>query len=501
MVVFLLFLVAVPHSGGTPSGCAYMPLVTSLIDTTHEVSRDSIKWRNQVLPEVPRDQTPTEYRRSVTRRVAFQQAEPTKPVFDQLVLTHGATVEGLLLSETPQELRFQFLMRRPGVRSLIFETTYDRSEVSRIIKAPEPGRTAARQLIEGLETSKKREEASIASLTLSQVPWINGEGKAVRYQGPYFELISTAPEELVRLICVRLNAMFGAYVSTLGKREQPTKPVRIILFPSMAEYRSYQERRGIPLLNPAIYDARTMEIVVGCDLPLRTKELQTLKSKHASDLKELLDQKKKIARHYGGQMPALLAKQLQQLQQQLQSIDAENEGAFAKLQASFFAILYHEAFHAYLDQWVYPTERYQVPRWLNEGLAQLFENAFVEIDELRIGRIDEKRLAAIQDEVRQGRFMTIRELIQSPTQQFMVRHGSDSFEASRHYQASWALAHFLALELKLLTSPAMVKYVTLPVESDEIKRFEQLVGMPLAECEDKWKAYLLRLRTDGTLRP
>ena len=83
----------------------------------------------------------------------------------------------------------------------------------------------------------------------------------------------------------------------------------------------------------------------------------------------------------------------------------------------------------------------------------------------------------------------------------MVRHSADSFEADRHYQASWALAHFLTLELKLLSSPAMVKYVTLPVESDEIKRFEQLVGMSLAECEARLKAYLLRLRTDGTLRP
>lgn len=429
------------------------------------------------------------------------QPEPAKPLFDQLVLSHGATVEGLVLSESPQEVRFQVLLRRPGVRSLVFETTYDRSEVARVVKATEPGRSAARALMQGLETSKKREETSIAALTLCQAPWVEGQTKALRYQGPYFELVSTAPEDLVRLICVRLEGMFAAYVSTLGKREQPAKPVRILLFPSMTEYRAYQQRRGIPLLNPAIYDARAMEIVVGCDLPQQQSQLQELQKKHAAELKELLEQKKKIARHYGGQMPALLAKQLQQVQWQLLSIDSDNESVYAKLQAGFFAILYHEAFHAYLDQWVFPTEKHQVPRWLNEGLAQLFENAFVEIDELRIGRIDEKRLAAIQDAVRQGRFMTIRELVQAPTQQFMVRHSADSFEADRHYQASWALAHFLTLDLKLLSSPAMVKYVTLPVESDEIKRFEQLVGMPLAECEARLKAYLLRLRTDGTLRP
>ena len=39
------------------------------------------------------------------------------------------------------------------------------------------------------------------------------------------------------------------------------------------------------------------------------------------------------------------------------------------------------------------------------------------------------------------------------------------------------------------------------IRGDEIARFEKLVGMPLEQCEQRWKDYLLRLRTDGSLRP
>ena len=43
-----------------------------------------------------------------------------------------------------------------------------------------------------------------------------------------------------------------------------------------------------------------------------------------------------------------------------------------------FRRLAHEAFHAYLETYVYPRQAYDVPRWLNEGLAQTFEAGLLE---------------------------------------------------------------------------------------------------------------------------
>ncbi|HMO35626.1 MAG TPA: DUF1570 domain-containing protein, partial [Gemmatales bacterium] len=427
--------------------------------------------------------------------------ESVKPAFDQLILQHGARVEGLLLEETPQQVRFQFLLKKPGVRTLVFETTYHRSEIAKIIKATEPGRTYARQLFDKLSTSSKNEEEAVSRIQLHVSPWIEGEKQALVYRGNYFELLSDAPKPLIQFVAFRLEQMFAAYLGILGKRVEPVKPLRILLFGSITEYRLYQQKKGITLLSPAVYDVRNMEIIMGTDLPAQQKELQTLKKQHALKLSELQQQRKSYFRHYGGQLPAILAKQLEQLQQQLQQVDSENEATYALAQQQFFSVVYHEAFHAYLDNWVFPSEQYSVPRWLNEGLAQLFENAFIEIDELRIGRIEDKRLVSIQDAVRAGRFMSIRELIQAPMQQFLVRHTSDQFEVDRYYQASWALAHYLNWELKLLNSSAMLEYVSRSDEDQPLQRFEKLVGMSIPQCQEQWYQYLLRLRADGTLRP
>lgn len=437
----------------------------------------------------------------IASSLVAQEKATEKPAFDQLVLTDGGRLEGLLLEETPQQVRFQFLIRKPGVRTLVFELVYDRSEVASISRASEPGRTLARNMITSLETSKKREEEKILSLPLQSMHWVTGSGMAHRYQGPYFELLSNANEQLVRLVAVRLDAIFGAYLKTLGKRLQPTKPARIVLFKTLTEYRDWQRRQGVSFLNPAFFDAKTGEILIGSDLEQQTQQLEELTRKHQQQLQELDDSRKKIEKHFAGKLPATLAKQLQQVQLQLHNLMTENEATYARLQSGFFAMLYHEAFHAYLDQWVFPADRYQVPRWLNEGLAQLFENAFVEIGELKPGRIDEKRLAEIQEAIKKRRFMTIREILQTPAQQFFVRHTLESFEADRQYNASWALAHFLTYDLKLLSSPAMVTYVTPGGAGDEVSRFEKLAGMPLEACEQKWRDYILRLRTDGSLRP
>lgn len=432
---------------------------------------------------------------------AQEKAGERQHAFDQLVLHNGSRMEGLVIEEASSEIRFQFLVSKPGVRTLVFEVTYDRSEVASISKAKEPGRTLAKHLINSIETNKKREVEKTRQLSLRNTLWIDGSGSALQYQGPYFELLSNGKESLVRLVAVKLEEIFGAYVRTLGQRHQPKTPVRIILFHSLAEYRSWQQKKAIAILNPAVYDAKANEILIGSDLENQTKQFDELLRKHKQQLKELNDQKKLIVKHYSGQPPPLLTKQVQQLNYQLNTLHTENEATYAKIEAEFFAVLYHEAFHAYLDQWVFPSSLNHVPRWLNEGLAQIFENAFVEVDELRIGRIDEKRLLEIQDEIRRGRFMTIREILLAPPQQFFVRHTQESFEADRQYNASWALSHFLTYELRLLGSPALEEFVKEPANGNEVKRFEKLVSMPLEQCEQRWKDYLLRLRPDRSLRP
>ena len=45
-----------------------------------------------------------------------------------------------------------------------------------------------------------------------------------------------------------------------------------------------------------------------------------------------------------------------------------------------------------------------MPRWLNEGLAQIFETAIIEAGELRVGHADAERLARVKEEIRVGTY-------------------------------------------------------------------------------------------------
>ena len=63
-----------------------------------------------------------------------------------------------------------------------------------------------------------------------------------------------------------------------------------------------------------------------------------------------------------------------------------------------FVRLFHEAFHAYLENYVYPQTDHDVPRWLNEGLAQVFEGGQLESGSLRLDAPDTARLKLLQED-------------------------------------------------------------------------------------------------------
>jgi len=432
-----------------------------------------------------------------------RQADRPAPQFDQIALTDGGTFKGLIVDERGGQVHFQYLWPRPGVRTLVFDVVFDRGDIAKLEKAPEPGRTEARHVFEALKTAKSREAEAARRLVVERVPWVSGAADSWRYRGPYFELQSNAEEAFVRLVSVRLEEIFAAYVKTIGDRVTSPKRTRILLFRSLAGFQSWQTQHGIKLLNPAVYDARSNTITVGCDLERLAELRDGYRTKHDRELQELAERRVALDQHYQGKPPVSQLKQLRQYRAELLQLNVDNEETFTRLEAAFFATLFHEAFHAYLDTWVYPSAQYAVPRWLNEGLAQLFEHAFVEVGELNPGRMEDRRLADIQENVRRGRALTLREVLAAPPEQFFVRHTREKFEADRQYNAAWSLAHFLTYELHLLAGPKtrLTEYVSKTRPGQEAKAFEELVGMSLDECEKRWRSYVLRLRVDGSTRP
>jgi hypothetical protein len=163
-----------------------------------------------------------------------------------------------------------------------------------------------------------------------------------------------------------------------------------------------------------------------------------------------------------------------------------------------FARLYHEAFHAYLENFVYPQNRFDVPRWLNEGLAQVFEDGLLELGTLRLDAPNRTRLDSLQADLRSGSPLSLAELLTADGRSFLVSHADNAATSQRHYLYSWGLAHYLAVREPILERSRLDRFVDGGnMQSDPISRFEQLIGMPLSQFESQWREEVLGIKPAG----
>jgi hypothetical protein len=180
---------------------------------------------------------------------------------------------------------------------------------------------------------------------------------------------------------------------------------------------------------------------------------------------------------------------------ELDRYDHEASQAFQDDTRQVFGRVYHEAFHAYLENCVYPQRQYDVPRWLNEGLAVTFEGGILEADTLRVDAPNAAALSRLRADLSGPRPLRLAELLSTDAAAFLQRHDTDWAASDRLYAYAWGLAYYLAFEKHVLDSPALAEYVA--PESKKLgaaARFEKLVGMPLEQFEPRWRAYILALR-------
>ena len=150
-----------------------------------------------------------------------------------------------------------------------------------------------------------------------------------------------------------------------------------------------------------------------------------------------LDKRERELKKIYKTVPPDLMRPIVEARKQLAAAEAANTKLFDDVTRTLFRRLYHESFHAYLANFVYTGDRAEMPRWLNEGIAQLFENPLIEGDEVRIIHPDPARLKRAQAALSANDLVPLKDLLRSGPKQFVVAHATDKETSDRYYLTSW----------------------------------------------------------------
>jgi hypothetical protein len=434
--------------------------------------------------------------------------------YDIVYRTKGEPYRGLVRDHKGGWLRITCIVRRPGRPTIVYPVALADAEIDRVDLLPDDEREALRRRLDALREEHKVLDERLKGvppggkagprgadrLDLPEVAWVGpGGGKALAYTSSYFRLVSNAGPEVVEPAVLRLERIYAAYVRCLPPRARGA--LTTILLPrSLDDYRALVRGSGHNLLNPAFYDADKNQIVCECDWQRMAEDLESARRHHAKLLADLDAREADLRKAYKGDIPAELKKSLAAARTKVKETEERNREVFARRHDRLFRRLYHEAFHAYLANFVYPPTDGELPRWLNEGLAQIFETAIVEVGELRVGHVDQERFQAVRRALAKNSLLPLADLLRSGPRQFVVAHDGDQQISDRYYLTSWALAHYLTFDRKLLGTRALDDYVhDLKRGGDPLAAFVRLTGRPLAPFEKGFRDYLGHLRPDGTV--
>jgi hypothetical protein len=423
---------------------------------------------------------------------------------ETITLRDGNKVSGLVQTQGETEIDFAQIIQPPGKPMYAVVRGIPLADVKKIERLGDEGHLALFQRFALFRNRAVIEAGRMDQLALTSRG--EGAGRTLHYEGPWFSLTSTADEEQTRRCLVRIEQLFLAYRTLLPPRVGRPRPLAVRLFGSADQYRDALREQSLELDNAAFYSPRQATILAASDLNLFAQRLAQVRREHER-VKETLG---KLDREQGQRLATVaqelksagfgeaeIAGELRQRKatwkRELETTLAANrerqraaEQKFSAVTEKMFASLAHESFHAWLDTFVYPHERHHVPRWLNEGLAQVFESGQLDGESLRLDAPDKQRLAALKADLASGQPLPLAQVLLANEREFLGPHSGGA--PQRHYLYAWGLAHYLTFERNLLASGRLDAYVAQMAErEDAIVRFERLTDQPLAEFEAAWR--------------
>ena len=433
--------------------------------------------------------------------------QPTPPApwpTDRLTHVGGAVFPGLVLAEDAAGVDFRVVRRQPGRPTVTLTSRFPRAEIRSLVKLADADRAKLREKLAALDPAN--ESARLDAVVLAEADWPGSPVIARRYESDQFVLVSAVPEDITRQAAVRLEQLSAALVRLLPPRRPAAAPTTVFLTGTPAEYQKLLGRAGAgPLANPAVYDPVAGRVVVGTDLADRVAKRADARRSHQTQRGTIDTYEAEVRKLYRA-APVELDRHLRTAvaqRQKLRDADKANDRRVDQAVERALTLLAHEAFHAYVATFLYPPAAGGgLPRWLDEGLAQIVETAVLEGGELRVGHADPARLERAKDAVagRGEPLLPVAELVAGGGAAFLAKHADRTAAADRAYLTAWAMAMHLTFDRKLLAGDGFEAY-RLAAAGDPVAAFERWTGRTLPEYERELTGYVKRLRPAGTLNP
>ncbi len=432
---------------------------------------------------------------------------------DTVHLKNGNQFQGLVDDDGHDYVQIRVVRHHPGRPTVVYSTAVPRADVDRVELADEKDRVLLTERLKALQSERQNWSALLRTIDpahkgstapefdqveLTPAKWGKGSADGLSYKSNHFRIISNAPREQIAVTAIQLEQVYTAYARLLPPRVDKSEPTTVLLPQSFSDYQALMKDQHKVFLNWAYYDAEHNQIVCPSELQQLAQEWSKKFEANQKELDRLQEELVKLKQLFKGNVPANLLKDNRDQQDRVRQLNEQNRKTCEQQLQKLLQPLYHEAFHAYLNNQVFPTSDYDVPRWLNEGLAQLFETATLEAGELSFDRPDKDRLTLAQAQIRKGDFVSLASLLKADQKSFLAVHNSDKQASDRYYVASWALASYLTFNRKVLGTKALDAYlVSLHRGTDPADAFHELVGMPLKDFEKEFHQAVSRWKPDA----
>jgi hypothetical protein len=312
--------------------------------------------------------------------------------FETVQREDGTVHQGLILAEGEEEIELVEIVRLPGKPMFAVIRPVHRDQIIAIQRLEPPQRE---RLIERIDRFRRRariEAGRMEDIDLQHET--DGMSERWIYDGPWFRLESTADHEMTRRSIVRIEQIFRAYRQILPPRVQPSGRLLIELFGTMEDYRRRVHQSDLEIAHPAFYSSSENRILAGSDLNAYAQRLARAREHHAQVRREYR------SLHQG--FPAKLSLVLDELRRngyseeevelesrlrrsvwqreyetalaRIETVERQNQARFAEVTRQMFALLYHEAFHAYVQNYVYPNPQQPVAPLVERRSGADFRN-------------------------------------------------------------------------------------------------------------------------------